>query len=325
MEIQQIRAFLAVAKELHFGRAAQQLHMAQPPVSRAVQNLERELGAALFERSTRSVRLTPAGEALVQPATDILDACRRARTMVAHAGKGETGRVRVAFAGASSHVMVGKLAKLVRKTHPGIDFELYSSNFAIPALDKVANGAMEIGLGRWNFIPAALSSRVIANERLVIAVHAGHPLAGRASVRMADLAGEPFVTLPADPGAVLRDHLLRLASDAGFLPSIVQVAPDSLTLVSLVAAEIGVAMTVSSVAENIHYPGVLFLPLEDPTDPVLLRMIWRKDNTSPALREVLRLSEIVLPTPDLELETNAPDESIEPSFGIGSGHKLLSE
>ena len=303
MEIQQIRAFLAVAEELHFGRAAAKLFMAQPPLSRAIQNLERELGTLLFARSTRSVRLTPAGEALVQPATDILDGVRRAGVAVSSAGKGETGRVRVAFAGASSHVMVGTLAKLVRATHPGIDFELYSSNFATPALDKVINQEMEIGLGRWNFIPAGIEHRVIAYENLVIAIPSSHPLADRQYVSMKDLVGEHFVTLPQDPGAILRDYLMRLASTAGFVPSIVQVAPDTWTLVSLVAAGIGVALTVSTVAENVHYPGVVFLPLDDEMAPILLQLVWRTDNDSPALREVLRLSEEVLPTPPVILTT----------------------
>ncbi|TFD55510.1 LysR family transcriptional regulator [Cryobacterium frigoriphilum] len=310
MEIQQIRAFLAVAEELHFGRAAEKLFMAQPPLSRAIQNLERELGTLLFARSTRSVRLTPAGEALVQPATDILDGVRRAAVAVVSAGKGETGRVRVAFAGASSHVMVGKLAKLVRETHPGIDFELYSSNFAIPALDKVINREMEIGLGRWNFIPAGIERRVIAYENLVIAIHTSHPLADRQSVSMKDLVGQPFVTLPQDPGAILRDHLMRLASRAGFVPSIVQVAPDTWTLVSLVAAEIGIALTVSTVAENVYYPGVIFLPLEDEMQPILLQLVWRADNDSPALREVLRLSQLVLPTPPVAHDSAVHDEQV---------------
>lgn len=314
MEIQQIRAFLAVAEELHFGRAAEKLFWAQPPLSRAIQNLERELGTLLFARSTRSVRLTPAGEALVQPARDILDGVRRAGVAVASAGKGETGRVRVAFAGASSHVMVGKLAKLVRETHPGIGFELYSSNFAIPALDKVINKEMEIGLGRWNFIPAGIDHRVIAYEDLVIAIHSNHPLADRQSVSMKDLVGEPFVTLPQDPGAILRDHLVRLANTAGFVPSVVQVAPDTWTLVSLVAAEIGIALTVSTVAENGYYPGVIFLPLDDEKQPIQLQLVWRADNDSPALREVLRLAEQMLPTLPVPpgVEIHADNRSIPP-------------
>lgn len=297
VELHQIRAFLAVAEELHFGRAAAKLHMAQPPLSRAIQRLEHELKAPLFIRSTRTVHLTAAGEALLAPARDILDACRRSAVAVASVGKGETGRVRVAFAGVSSHVLIGKLAKLVRETHPGIEFQLYSSNFALPAMDKVISGAMEVGLGRWNFIPAALESRIVANERLVIALHEGHPLSHRTSLLMSDLEGQPFVTLPQHPGAILHDFLHRLANGAGYAPAIVHMAPDSQTLMALVAAEIGVALTVSSVPDNFQYPGVVFLPLEDPVEPIQLRLAWRKDNNSPALREVLRLSEEVLPTP----------------------------
>ncbi|MCB5275038.1 HTH-type transcriptional regulator BenM [Arthrobacter sp. SO5] len=298
MEIQQIRAFLAVAEELHFGRAALRLHMAQPPLSRAIQRLEHELKAQLFVRSTRTVQLTPEGEALLAPAQDILDACRRSSLAVASVGRGETGRVRVAFAGVSSHVMVGKLAKRVRETHPGIDFELSSSNFALPAMDKVLSGAMEVGLGRWNFIPAVLASRIVANERLVVALYENHPLSGRDALNMTDLAEQPFVTLPEHPGSILHDHLRRLSSAAGYAAEIAQVAPDSQTLMALVAAEIGVALTVSSVPENFSHPGVVFLPLEDPADVIQLRLVWRKDNTSPALREVLGLSEEVLPSPD---------------------------
>lgn len=298
VEIQQIRAFLEVAQELHFGRAAQALHMAQPHLTRTIQNLERELGAVLFDRSTRSVRLTTAGEALVQPATDVLNACRMAATAVKAAGKGEVGRVRLAFAGASSHVMVGKLAKLVRKTHPGVELELFSSNYASSALDKVIDGTMEIGLGRWNFLPAGLGSRVVAREHLVIALPSSHPLAHKASVSMREFEREPFVTLPPQSGGILRDHLVRLSNAAGYVPLVVQHAPDTWTLLSLVAADIGCGLTVSSVAEYGDFPGVVFRPLEDPTEPVLLRMAWRNDNDSPALKEVLRLAEVLLPTPE---------------------------
>ncbi|GAA1121679.1 LysR substrate-binding domain-containing protein [Arthrobacter flavus] len=298
MEIQQVRAFLAVAQELHFGRAAERLHIAQPPLSRTIKNLERELGATLFERSTRSVKLTTAGQALLAPAEEIMSACRRARSAVTSAGKGETGRVRVAFAGVSSHVMVGKLAKLVRQTHPGIDIELYSSYYAVPALNEVIAGTMDIGLGRWNFLPSGIESRTVARETLVIALPSNHRLAHRTSVRMADFATEDFVALPPDPGAVLREHLDRLSHGAGFVPSIVQAAPDTSTLLSLVAADIGCALTVSSVPDNVSYPGVVFVPLEDPAEPILLRLIWRSDDSSPALREVLRLSEALMPSPE---------------------------
>ena len=119
MEFQQLRVFLAVAEELHFGRAAERLHMAQPPVSRMVRQLERDVGTGLFIRSTRSVRLTAAGAALVAPAREILAAAQRARASALAAERGEAGTVTLAYAGASTHVLVGVLAREVRRAHPG--------------------------------------------------------------------------------------------------------------------------------------------------------------------------------------------------------------
>ncbi|SHH29892.1 LysR family transcriptional regulator [Streptomyces sp. 3214.6] len=297
VEIQDIKVFLAVAEELHFGRAAERLHLAQPPVSRSVRRLEDELGVRLFERTTRSVRLTPQGEALREPATEMLDAHRRARLMVKAAGRGEVGRVRVAYAGASTHVMVGKLARVVRQEYPGIQFELYSQNFAGPALGRVLRGEMEIGFARWDEAIPGIADRAVAHEDLVVAVPASHRLAGRKTVRMAELGQDQFVSLPPYSGAVLIDRLRRLSHDAGFSADVVQVAPDTWTLLALVEAEVGCALTVSSVAHNVNAPGARFLRVLDHYDPVVLRMAWRAQDETGALAAVLRLAERVLPTP----------------------------
>ncbi|AHK28032.1 LysR family transcriptional regulator [Rhodococcus opacus PD630] len=298
MEISQITAFLAVAEELHFGRAAQRLHSAQPPLSRTIRQLEKQLGATLFERNTRNVRLTSAGEALLGPAREILDACRLAEIAVAAAGRGQVGRVRIGFAGVSSHLLIGRWAKLVRHTHPGIEFVLDSSAFASEALNKLLDGTLDIGLVRWIFTPPGIASRVILNEDFVVALPTDHPLAGRDGVRIEELATEPWVTLPADPGSALRDSLQRAAHDAGFTPRIVQSAPDSMALMALVSAEVGCALTVSSVAENVNNPDVVFLPLVGGPSTLQLRIAWRADDDNAALREVLRLSEEALPTPE---------------------------
>lgn len=295
MEIQQIRAFLAVAEELHFGRAAEKLHMAQPPVSRSIQQLERELGTRLFDRSTRSVKLTGAGEAFIGPATEIIDATRRAGIAVHAADKGEVGRVRVAYAGASTHTLVGRLAREVRRDHPGIQIELFSQNFAQPAMDRVLSGDMDIALGRWDYIAAGIETRLLAAEDLVVAVPASHRLADAGEVRMADFQGDTFVSLPPHAGAVLNDRLRRLTHAAGFELDIVQIVPDSWTALSLVAAEVGCTLTLSSVAEAVTDPHVRFVKLLDKTIPVELRMAWRRDNSSPALRAVLELAERILP------------------------------
>lgn len=294
-----MKAFLAVAEELHFGRAAQRLHMAQPPLSRTIRQLEKSLGTTLFERSTRHVRLTETGRALVEPARGILDACRLAEMAVTAAGSGETGRVRIGFAGSSSHHLVGQWAKLVRRTHPGIEFVLDSSAYASEALSRLSAGTLDIGIVRLLFFPPGIASRVIGREDLVVALPHDHPLATAESVRLTDLATEPWVMLPAEPGSMLRELLLSLAHDAGFTPRIVQSAPDSLSLVALVSAGVGCSMTVSSVAEHVVNPDVVFVPLADRTTPLDVRLVWRSDDTSVALKEVLRLSEEALPTPGL--------------------------
>lgn len=293
MEIQQIRVFLAVAEELHFGRAATRLHMAQPPVSRIVRQLERDLGVDLFIRSTRSVQLTAAGVALMASAREILAAAERARAGALAAGRGEAGMVKLAYAGASTHVLVGVLAREVRKVHPGIEVRLNSQDFALPALARVLRGEVDISLGRWDFVPAGIKSRIIVEEHLVMAVPASHRLASQGEVRLAELAGEPFVALPPHEGSVLTDRLRRLSLGAGFDPDIVQSAPDSWTAMALVGAEVGCSLTVSSVAENVTDPHVQFLRVLDETLPVYLRMAWRDDSDNPALPPVLTLAEQV--------------------------------
>ncbi|WP_422935097.1 LysR substrate-binding domain-containing protein [Sinomonas sp. P47F7] len=296
MELEQVRVFLAVAEELHFGRAAERLHMAQPPVSRIVRRLEHDLRAELFVRSTRNVRLTEEGRALIGPARDMLETARRAEFAVRAASRGEVGQVRVAYAGASTHVLIGVLAREVRSRYPGIDFGLYSQNFALPALGKVLRGEVEISLGRWDFVPGGVRTRVIAEEDLMLAVPTSHRLASLSEVRMADLAGEPFVALPPHEGSVLGDRLRRLSLEAGFEAEIVQVVPDSWTAMALVGAEVGCSLTLSSVAANVSDPNVRFLKVLDPTLPVQLRMAWVDDDNNMALRAVLWLAESVWPS-----------------------------
>jgi DNA-binding transcriptional LysR family regulator len=295
IELSHLRAFLAVAEELHFGRAAQRLHLAQPPISRAVRALERELGATLFERTTRSVRITPAGEALIGPATEVFDALRRAAAAVRAIEHGEVGLVRIAYAGASTHRLVGALARAVRQEHPGILLELFSQQFARPLIDRLLDGDIELALGRWDDVPAGVTSRVVQDDGLVLAVPSRHRLAGRDSVRVAELEGEAFVSLPPVQGGVLPDRLRRLAHAAGFAADVVQVAPDTHSALSLVAAEVGCHLTLSSVAEAVTDPHVRFLRVTDPVDPVWLQLAWRDGAQAPALAAVLDVARRVAP------------------------------
>ena len=289
MDVEQLRSFLAVADELHFGRAAERLHVAQPPLSRTIKQLERELGTRLFDRNTRSVRLTSSGQALMDPAQEVLDALRRAETAVRSADHGEVGTVRIAFAGVSTHRLVARLARVVRSQRPGIQLELSSQNFAQPAMKRLLAGETDLALGRWDVVPAEISAQVVMPDSLVLAVPDTHPLAGARRLSIGQLASEGFVSLPPHEGSVLPDRLRRLAHANGFVADVVQVAPDTQTALALVSAEVGCHLTRASVAENVTDPHVVFIPLNEstPSLDVHLRAAWRRADQNPALRAVL--------------------------------------
>jgi DNA-binding transcriptional LysR family regulator len=297
MDVKDVKTFIAVAEELHFGRAAERLHMAQPPVSRTIRALEDELGVALFIRDTRNVRLTNAGQEFIQPARDILEAFRRATRIVQAADRGETGLVRMAYAGASTQVMVGLLARESRMQLPGIVLELQSQNFAEPAMSRVLQGEVDIALGRWDHVPAGVATRALAREDLVLAVPNSHPLAQRETSSIQDFSSEHFITLSAHPGSVLGDRFRKICHSAGFEPEVVQIAPDTWTAISLVAAGVGCTLTVSTVANNVTDPNVSFIRMTDPYLPVELTMAWLEDSENEAVKAILTLSESALPTP----------------------------
>ncbi|NLS10163.1 LysR family transcriptional regulator [Nesterenkonia sp. MY13] len=297
MEVHQARAFLAVAEELHFGRAAARLRMAQPPLSRLIRQLERSMGATLFERSTRHVALTSAGQALLEDAQTLVSVSENAKQSVRSAMTGETGRVRLGFAGASINRQVGQLARNIRAVRPGINLELHSSQFSHLGLQRVLDESLDLVIGRWDFLPPGIDSAVIRLEELMLALPESHPLAGREQVSMSELSQEPWIVLPAGAGAALQNRLNSLAMAAGYVPRVVQTAPDSWTLVVLVGAGLGCALTLDSVRDNIASDGVSFIPVADGGQPLEVRMIWRAADTSPALRAVVDLAERMFPDP----------------------------
>jgi DNA-binding transcriptional LysR family regulator len=297
MNLRQLDAFLAVAEELHFGRAAERLHVAQPPLSRNIQQLERDVGAILFDRTTRSVRLTNAGEALVDPARRVVEAVRIARRAVQSAGRGETGTVRVGFAGPSSHVLISELGRHVRERHPGIELTLRSTTYGPQALRSVRNGELDLAIVRWDGEPPGIASRIVAEEHYVLVVPDDHRLAGRKVASMSDCRDEPFITLPADPGSWVRDAFIRSAHAAGYAPDIVQVAPDSWTVMALVAARVGITFSLDTAVANVVQRGITVVPLREGRSPTYSRLVWRRGDRNPALHAVLHASEQALPTP----------------------------
>jgi DNA-binding transcriptional LysR family regulator len=292
-------AFVAVAEELHFGRAAARLHMAQPPLSNRISRLENELRLQLFQRSTRHVSLTDAGERMLGPARRVLSEAVGVRDLATSIASGEEGWVRIGFAGASSQRALPLLTSAVRAAHPGIRLALQSQTYVYTAFDLLVSGDLDLAFVRLPVARPELSFRVVEAERLLCALPAGHRLADQESVRLADLVEDDFVSLPEDQGSMLQLTMVSMCLSTGFRPKITQVAPDSNTVLALVAAGAGVTITLSSVSP-VQSVGIVYRPITD-TQPTHLyaALAWRTDNDSPALRRVLAVGEMALPTPDL--------------------------
>jgi DNA-binding transcriptional LysR family regulator len=296
MELRYLVSFVAVAEELHFGRAAKRLQMAQPPLSQQIRQLEKELGVQLFERNTRSVRLTSAGEAFVAPVKRVLDDLDLATRAVQAAGRGEYGRVTVGFAGASSHESLPLLTRAVRAAHPGLELVMKGQTYANVALARVADGSLDLGFVRLPVNLPGVEARVIDEEEMICALPSDHPLARRPRIAIEDLAEEPFVSFPANAGSSVREATVRACVAAGFSPRVVQEAPDSYTILALVAAGVGVTLTLTS-CQHIQQTGLVYRPLAGQGIRLQAALAWRAANPSAALRTVLAIAEEALPTP----------------------------
>ncbi|KFG72886.1 LysR substrate-binding domain-containing protein [Streptomyces mutabilis] len=300
MDLRDLEAFVAVAEELHFGRAAIRLHVAQPPLSNRIRRLESELHLQLFERSTRTVTLTDAGNRLLDPARRTLRQAAATAEVAASIASGEEGRVRTGFAGASSQRLLPVLATAVREAHPRIELVLKSQTYVYTALEELLSGELDLAFVRLPIPHPELSFRAVEVEELICALPADHRLAERERLRLGELAQEDFVSLPPDQGSMLQATMVSLCHGAGFRPRITLHAPDSSTVLALVAAGAGVTITLSSV-RPVQSVGIVYRPLEAIRPSHLISALaWRTDNPSPALTRVVDVSRQALPTPDLD-------------------------
>ena len=294
MDILHLRVFLGVADELHFGRAADRLHLAQPYLSRTVRALEAELGQTLFRRTTRRVELTPAGNALLPHAREMVALDGRARDAVTAAGEGRSGRVRVAFAGPSAQVFVGRLARASREEHPLIDLDLVPGRYGATAMAALHRRDVDLIFAWFAEPPLGVRSRRVLQDRCVIALPAGHPLAASEGVALTDLRDEPLVGLPETAGSMVRSMLVARCQEAGFMPRFVQSAPDSWTCMALVSAGVGLHLTTAGAVEHMALDGIDVREIVGNLPPVSIHLIWQSDD-DPVLHRVLRTSLRALP------------------------------
>nr|WP_221380670.1 LysR substrate-binding domain-containing protein [Actinoplanes polyasparticus] len=267
MELRYLVAFVAVAEELHFGRAARRLRMAQPPLSQTIRKLGRELGVRLFERSTRWVRLTSVDDTFLEPARRVLEDVDVATRAARSAGASEYGQVVIGLAGCRVMRCCPSWPGRSRSPIRGLDLVMREHKHANRALERVANGTLELGFVRMPVSRPGLRTRVVGNDHLVCALPKHHRLAGKEEIDLQDLTHESFVSLPANVGSTLRDVMIRTCDQVGFTPRVVPEAPDSNTVLALVSAGTGVTLTSKSVERAlpgvlpVSYPGSHSLPM----------------------------------------------------------------
>lgn len=295
-DFRQLRYFVAVAEELSFTRAAQRLHISQPPLSQQIQALEQDLGTRLFDRDRRNVALTEPGRILLEQARQILAQAEEARAHVSDAAAGFSGVLRLAYTiSVTFHRALPQTLLRFRQYVPKVRMHLHEM-YSEPQFTALRTDQIDVGFvrdePRHESDARALRIDVIDYEALVLAVPCGHRLAGQDSVQFSELANEVFVSQPRELAATLYDRLVQLAAKAGFHPSIGQQAQQINGLLALVAAGIGLALVPASM-RAVQLGGVSYVSLEDPDAYLLLAVASRRDNPSPVLAKFLQIVKAV--------------------------------
>jgi DNA-binding transcriptional LysR family regulator len=292
VELRHIEYFVAVAEELSFTRAAQRLSIAQSPVSQQVKKLERELGVDLFERTTRSVQLTDAGRIFYQDCIALLAASRQAVESAQLAGRGQLGRLNLAFTGSATYELMPLLVSAYHQRFPNVKLEIRSEMLTPPQVDGLLDGSISVGLLRPPISRAGLVLEILRHEPLVVMLPVSHPLASKVRVELADLANEMFVSYPSSPPSSVYQAANIACQQAGFTPRVVQEVAETATLVALVAAGLGVALAPASV-RHLRVNGATHRPLAGHAVTVPLAIAYREGPVSPLVRGYLETTRTV--------------------------------
>jgi DNA-binding transcriptional LysR family regulator len=284
IELRHLRYFSAVAEELHFGRAAERLHIAQPSLSQQIRKLERAIGAELFDRSARSISLTPAGSALFEHTHRIFAEVDSAVTASRDAAKGTIGRLSVGFVEAAAISIVPAATRKFGISHPRVTLEL--RELAVPAqVEQLARGTLDIGFLRTGHGSDDLVVERTIEERFVAALPSNHPLAGRRKIAPSKVVDEPLVMVDRRVLPGLYDETIALIRDHGGHLNISQQATSILAILGLVSAGLGIALLPASV-EGLAFTEVSYVPL-DPSPNTTILAVRHRDNDSPQIAPFL--------------------------------------
>jgi LysR family transcriptional regulator, benzoate and cis,cis-muconate-responsive activator of ben and cat genes len=281
MDLRQIRYFLALATELNYTRAASQLNISQPPLTRHIQQLEHSIGVMLFDRSTRGVALTQAGKIFLDEARKIVALADQAvnKTKLAH--QGQIGRLDIGIFGSSIISVIPTLLTELRKTHPDIIISLQNTT-KTQQIEGVREKRLDIGFNRIYPSVPDLAVETVMLEDLYVALHKDHPFANNQTLEVKDLVDQPFILFPNNVRPSFADNVIMLCSNAGFAPNVVHDVEDIFTAISLISAGLGIAIVPES-AICLRLSSISYHLLDAKEAKVDLSCVYRPDNKSPAL------------------------------------------
>jgi DNA-binding transcriptional LysR family regulator len=291
MEFRHVRYFLAVADEGSFTRAAERLGIAQPPLSQQIKLLEQEIGVRLFRRLSHGVELTPAGFAFRAAVAGVPHEIAEGTRLARKAAAGESGVIRIGFTGtAALNPVAPACIRQFRNAYPDIEIQVTEAN-SVALAEALIDDRLDIAILRPSKSdPEALGEDILADEPLLAALPASHPLAASGNpVDLADLRDDPFILTPRSVGVSLHDAILRACARAGFAPKSGPAAPHIASILSLVAADLGVSLVPESIS-RVNLQGTVFRPLTDMSERVAIAIAYRRASTSPVVRNFRALA-----------------------------------
>ena len=291
MELRHLRYFVAVAEELSFTRAAERLHIGQPPLSQQIQALEGEVGARLFERSKRWVRLTEAGKLFLEDARAILAQSQRAAERARRAQRGEAGELRVGFTFSTPFTpLFARAIRRYRQLYPDVALTLHEMT-TLHQIDALEARKLDLGFVRPPEValPEHLELTTLRRDPLLLVLASDSSLARKRKVKVADLADLPWVMYPKASGVGINHAILAMCAAAGFVPQIAMEAGEAATIIGLVAAGIGVSV-LPSPFQSMHLEGVVYRPLDDARAVTSLQLAQRRGDGGALVAAFVRVA-----------------------------------
>jgi DNA-binding transcriptional LysR family regulator len=292
IDLKQLKYFLAVAEEKSFSRAAERLHISQPPLSQQIMKLESELGVKLFARTTRTFELTVAGKALMTEAAELLGKMRMTIDTIRQIDRGEVGRLRVGIVGSAMWGPIPSLLEEFQTKFPRVTWTIHELG---PTLQYEALRAKQIDVGFWrepkldedDLKNDNLRQELCFREDVCVAINEHHPLAKQDAIELIDIADEPMLTLALDKSSFPR-YLIQCCVKAGFQPTIFQEASEPQTLLAMVGAGLGVTL-IPETTSRIGWPGVVFLPIRSNPPSANLYITYTTTDDAPVVRAFLNI------------------------------------